>query len=127
MTRRMPAYRPMRHGRSDRNDRRRPFSNADLLDMLGPITVLNDMQILVLPERIELSTSPLPRGCSTTELRQHRARAGGATGYTRPRRLARRADRSARLRPISSTAPVEPGFACLCLARMVWHGSTIDP
>jgi hypothetical protein len=24
----------------------------------------------VLPERIELSTSPLPRECSTTELRQ---------------------------------------------------------
>ena len=27
---------------------------------------------LVLPERIELSTSPLPRECSTTELRQRR-------------------------------------------------------
>ena len=26
---------------------------------------------LVLPDRIELSTSPLPRECSTTELRQH--------------------------------------------------------
>jgi hypothetical protein len=26
---------------------------------------------MVLPERIELSTSPLPRECSTTELRQH--------------------------------------------------------
>jgi hypothetical protein len=26
---------------------------------------------LVLPHRIELWTSPLPRGCSTTELRQH--------------------------------------------------------
>jgi hypothetical protein len=25
---------------------------------------------MVLPDRIELSTSPLPRGCSTTELRQ---------------------------------------------------------
>ncbi len=25
---------------------------------------------MVLPEGIELSTSPLPRGCSTTELRQ---------------------------------------------------------
>src|SRR5262245_45662749 len=30
----------------------------------------NDM---VLPDRIELSTSPLPRECSTTELRQRRA------------------------------------------------------
>jgi hypothetical protein len=28
---------------------------------------------MVLPERIELSTSPLPRECSTTELRQRRA------------------------------------------------------
>jgi hypothetical protein len=26
--------------------------------------------MMVLPERIELSTSPLPRECSTTELRQ---------------------------------------------------------
>jgi hypothetical protein len=29
---------------------------------------------LVLPERIELSTSPLPRECSTTELRQQTRR-----------------------------------------------------
>src|SRR5712691_6055203 len=42
---------------------------------------------MVLPVRIELTTSPLPRGCSTTELRQ----LGRGTGYTRPRRLARRA------------------------------------
>jgi hypothetical protein len=27
---------------------------------------------VVLPDRIELSTSPLPRECSTTELRQRR-------------------------------------------------------
>ena len=26
---------------------------------------------MVLPVRIELTTSPLPMGCSTTELRQH--------------------------------------------------------
>ena len=26
---------------------------------------------MVLPDRIELSASPLPMGCSTTELRQH--------------------------------------------------------
>jgi hypothetical protein len=31
---------------------------------------------LVLPDRIELSTSPLPRECSTTELRQLKASAG---------------------------------------------------
>ena len=50
---------------------------------------------MVLPERIELSTSPLPRGCSTTELRQRRKeRLGGARRYTRPRRLTRKAARS---------------------------------
>jgi hypothetical protein len=31
---------------------------------------------LVLPDRIELSASPLPRECSTTELRQHLIGAG---------------------------------------------------
>ena len=41
---------------------------------------------MVLQERIELSTSPLPRECSTTELPQHRGRgfrpnrSGGARG-----------------------------------------------
>ena len=34
-------------------------------------------ETMVLPERIELSTSPLPRGCSTTELRQRGAGASG--------------------------------------------------
>src|SRR5689334_20164736 len=32
---------------------------------------------MVLPDRIELSTSPLPRECSTTELRQRRIKRGG--------------------------------------------------
>ncbi len=32
---------------------------------------------MVLQERIELSTSPLPRECSTTELLQHAHRPGG--------------------------------------------------
>ena len=32
---------------------------------------------MVLPGRIELTTSPLPRGCSTTELRQRRYSRGG--------------------------------------------------
>src|ERR671912_5267 len=37
---------------------------------------------LVLPDRIELSTSPLPRECSTTELRQRPEAAGlGGAGY----------------------------------------------
>src|SRR5262245_32877805 len=34
-------------------------------------TSCKSLILLVLPEWIEHSTSPLPRGCSTTELRQH--------------------------------------------------------
>ncbi len=41
------------------------------------------LEELVLPERIELSTSPLPRECSTTELRQL-AREAGWPGSARP-------------------------------------------
>ena len=39
------------------------------------LSALISGRFLVLPDRIELSTSPLPRECSTTELRQHGARA----------------------------------------------------
>ena len=47
---------------------------------------------LVLPVRIELTTSPLPRECSTTELRQRFAGLlGRRRTYTRLRRLTRRA------------------------------------
>ena len=35
------------------------------------IPSLTEGFLMVLPRRIELPTSPLPRGCSTTELRQH--------------------------------------------------------
>jgi hypothetical protein len=38
------------------------------------------VKTLVLPDRIELSTSPLPRECSTTELRQHRAKDSSQDG-----------------------------------------------
>jgi hypothetical protein len=41
--------------------------------------------ILVLPDRIELSTSPLPRECSTTELRQRPA--GDARNPARKRAI----------------------------------------
>jgi hypothetical protein len=44
---------------------------------------------MVLPEVIETSTSPLPRECSTTELRQHGAR--GAPQSARPLATERRA------------------------------------
>src|SRR5215468_12040051 len=40
---------------------------------------------LVLPVRIELTTSPLPRGCSTTELRQRRAGCENRPMRKRPR------------------------------------------
>ena len=39
--------------------------------MMRGDNVLNNNKKMVLPERIELSTSPLPMECSTTELRQH--------------------------------------------------------
>src|SRR5947207_660249 len=41
--------------------------------------------LLVLPVRIELTTSPLPRGCSTTELRQ-RWSGDGCANHGRKRR-----------------------------------------
>jgi hypothetical protein len=41
------------------------------------------MKSMVLPGRIELTTSPLPRGCSTTELRQRRAACKHATRVAR--------------------------------------------
>ena len=40
--------------------------------------------MLVLPERIELSTSPLPRECSTTELRQRPVLVMSRRAFCRP-------------------------------------------
>jgi hypothetical protein len=37
---------------------------------IKPIKLIEPVYKLVLPVRIELTTSPLPRECSTTELRQ---------------------------------------------------------
>jgi hypothetical protein len=63
---------------------------------------------MVLPDRIELSTSPLPRECSTTELRQRADLAMGPRGrYTRRRRLTRRAA-SGTLLPMSETPRLTP-------------------
>jgi hypothetical protein len=45
---------------------------------------------MVLPDRIELSTSPLPMECSTTELRQRFA-SGAASGPAAARRFCHRA------------------------------------
>src|SRR5207302_9779939 len=77
---------------------------------------------MVLPVRIELTTSPLPGGCSTTELRQHGSRAGGAGDTRGP---AGWQAEHPEWRPCRHL--VEPRFADPCLAIMVWHGSTIDP
>src|SRR5207302_2438848 len=83
----------------------------------------------VLPVRIELTTSPLPRGCSTTELRQLCSRGQGtgiheappigkASGYARPMptgtvslslRDGRFPSRQTRTGPIRSGTRGEPG------------------
>jgi hypothetical protein len=48
--------------------------------------------LMVLPDRIELSASPLPRGCSTTELRQPERTLEGENGAA-PERCASTATR----------------------------------
>jgi hypothetical protein len=40
-------------------------------DTEGLAKAVDLFEKMVLPDRIELSTSPLPMECSTTELRQH--------------------------------------------------------
>src|SRR5712671_2849048 len=70
------------------------------------------LEKLVLPERIELSTSPLPMECSTTELRQHarmresakRPQQGAPILATRPH-LAQ-----ARLRPVAPSKRPKSGL-----------------
>lgn len=47
---------------------------------LARVKALNFSGKMVLPGRIELTTSPLPRECSTTELRQHRPGGESASG-----------------------------------------------
>src|SRR3954447_18414502 len=58
---RWPSIRPTPRGSRERNARPSP-ANPQLVDLV---------EKLVLPDRIELTTSPLPMECSTTELRQH--------------------------------------------------------
>ena len=43
---------------------------CQILASAGELEAAKSLRSLVLPEGIELSTSPLPRECSTTELRQ---------------------------------------------------------
>ena len=51
-------------------ERNRPVVALAMWDEAAELKKPREM---VLPVRIELTTSPLPRGCSTTELRQRRA------------------------------------------------------
>src|SRR5580704_4153545 len=52
---------------------KRTLFTADALgEGSAPANKLRFIATMVLPVRIELTTSPLPRGCSTTELRQRK-------------------------------------------------------
>src|SRR5262245_3630458 len=74
---------------------------------------------VVLPVRIELTTSPLPRGCSTTELRQRRAGGGNretCVGRKSAAILATRA-RGAQAPPVrAGSRPLLAGPAVVVLA-----------
>ncbi len=70
----------VRHFRGEARKRRLPGRPAN-----SRASRATKRRKLVLPHRIELWTSPLPRGCSTTELRQ-RAGPMGARGGPRARR-----------------------------------------
>jgi hypothetical protein len=52
-------------------ERNRPVVALAMWDEAAELKKPREM---VLPVRIELTTSPLPMGCSTTELRQHHRR-----------------------------------------------------
>ena len=92
--------RPSRGGEGGGREKRRQFYWA----------------FVVLPVRIELTTSPLPRGCSTTELRQRRPacenpamQSGRGCGRSLPqgRKWRKRAPRPAQ-RPRRRSSPQRP-------------------
>src|SRR6202035_1700199 len=75
---------PLSHGRanacgtnfpgfSPRFGGKKTFCSSPRIGEAGVVSlkVHSDGHFVVLPGRIELTTSPLPRECSTTELRQH--------------------------------------------------------
>jgi hypothetical protein len=77
---------------------------------------------MVLPDRIELSTSPLPMECSTTELRQHATNAGigpkapcNGAPFLATRSLAAQARRAYRS---SKAAQNQPAAAAACISRI---------
>src|ERR1700716_3178914 len=77
---------------------------------------------MVLPDRIELSTSPLPMECSTTELRQHATDAGiGPKGPCKVRRSLPQGHwprkRGSGLRGSSKTAQNQRKAAAACFSR----------
>src|SRR5258708_4793606 len=73
---------------------------------------------MVLPVRIELTTSPLPRGCSTTELRQPGPFAVAEGDYTRTRPVASRAADPDRV------VVAEPK-QCNRVSRVLHHGMEV--
>src|SRR5690606_27543625 len=66
---------------------------------------------LVLPERIELSTSPLPRECSTTELRQRDAGGDAAPGR----------GASTAIEGLAAQPRLQPVRLCVSVAAMATH------
>ena len=86
---------------------------------------------MVLPHRIELWTSPLPRGCSTTELRQRRMRAGGSrTRRKLPQGFHLRKDKSrpsGRLRLLCAPAALAPPGALPLRERMTTSRQETPP
>ena len=85
---------------------------------------------MVLPSRIELPTSPLPRGCSTTELRQRTICEGaGAPARGRPRALESGAEDATS--PLAVQANVRyllrPDFAGLSHDRWISRMTTREP
>ena len=87
------AFRPPTGERAERAESfEAPARLAGSDDKRGRRRLRGRSEEMVLQERIELSTSPLPRECSTTELLQHRdARRRKASGFChRRRRMASR-------------------------------------
>src|SRR5260221_5748663 len=73
---------------------------------------------MVLPVRIELTTSPLPRGCSTTELRQLGASRAGihlGPGAWQGKPRGRLADHAARSRRPPVPLELSTDCACSCI------------
>src|SRR5262245_45596134 len=81
---------------------------------------------MVLPGRIELTTSPLPRGCSTTELRQHREWAYDAEADANQPRCRKAAGTTPRPRGFSVPPTSAPRERRAAMARCDQCGNDYD-